>query len=621
MRPVLGAFLFVATSLLISSCGGGGGSGTGGGSGGTSSPEVTISAIFSPATRTVPGYADTLRITITPPTNITLPVGLPNPFSLTRGNSSVVINGLKPSAAPYLFFMEALTDGTVVGTVQRSLFVTAGEDVEVDVSANLTSLVSSVAIDGAPTEALGTNYQLTAHARDADGNTLFSGAGFAWTSTDPLVLFVDPDTGFAITREQGVVTVQATLKGTTLKGSLQITVTGDPFIVVSPSSPTVGLLGPQQFTAVATGLPNSNVNWSVDEPNGGSVSASGLYTAPATTGTYHVRATSIDSPSVSGTATVIVDEAWEIINLHPPGTSSSIANWVRDGQVGGEVAVDTFFHASLWPGFSNTWIDLTPAWAERAHVRAVYGGQQVGLAYTGSSYRAAVWSGTAASFVDLTPAGADEATVGGVYAGKQVGQSQFGGIERASVWSGSAASRVDLHPAGASQSVASDTYEDQQVGYATLSNVRRASLWTGTVASWVDLTPAGATDSLAFGVYAGVQVGQARIGGVERAGLWTGTSASWVELHPVGAARSAAFAIHDDEQVGYCTIGTKPFAAIWTGTSGSWRNLHSYLPSRFEQSVAHSIWHDGNTTYVAGEAIDKTTHKQEAILWVRTIGG
>ncbi|HEY3400058.1 MAG TPA: hypothetical protein VGK03_05445 [Geothrix sp.] len=48
------------------------------------------------------------------------------------------------------------------------------------------------------------------------------------------------------------------------------------------------------------------VAWSVVEAAGGTIDGAGLYTAPATAGTYHVRVQREDFPEVAATATVTV---------------------------------------------------------------------------------------------------------------------------------------------------------------------------------------------------------------------------------------------------------------------------------------------------------------------------
>jgi len=48
------------------------------------------------------------------------------------------------------------------------------------------------------------------------------------------------------------------------------------------------------------------VKWSVQEQGGGSVDATGRYTAPAAAGTYHVAVERTDAPGVRAVATVTV---------------------------------------------------------------------------------------------------------------------------------------------------------------------------------------------------------------------------------------------------------------------------------------------------------------------------
>lgn len=78
-------------------------------------------------------------------------------------------------------------------------------------------------------------------------------------------------------------------------------------VQVSPSSVSLGLGQTQQFTATITGG-SSAVTWSVRPSTAGTVSASGLYTAPATAsaGTVTVYATSVQDPGKSGSAAVIL---------------------------------------------------------------------------------------------------------------------------------------------------------------------------------------------------------------------------------------------------------------------------------------------------------------------------
>jgi glucuronoarabinoxylan endo-1,4-beta-xylanase len=78
-------------------------------------------------------------------------------------------------------------------------------------------------------------------------------------------------------------------------------------VTVSPASKSLTTSQTAQLTATVTGSSNTAVTWTVQEgTGGGSVSASGLYTAPASAGTFHVVATSQADTSKSATATVTV---------------------------------------------------------------------------------------------------------------------------------------------------------------------------------------------------------------------------------------------------------------------------------------------------------------------------
>ena len=60
------------------------------------------------------------------------------------------------------------------------------------------------------------------------------------------------------------------------------------------ATPSIAKGGTAQFKSVVIGSAlNQTVVWSVEEPNGGSISLGGVYTAPSTAGTYTVKAQSV----------------------------------------------------------------------------------------------------------------------------------------------------------------------------------------------------------------------------------------------------------------------------------------------------------------------------------------
>ena len=81
------------------------------------------------------------------------------------------------------------------------------------------------------------------------------------------------------------------------------TVTG---VTVSPTAATVVNGSSQQYTATVQGTnsPSQAVTWAIS--GAGSISSTGLATGPV--GSYTVTATSVQDPSISGTATFNVVE-------------------------------------------------------------------------------------------------------------------------------------------------------------------------------------------------------------------------------------------------------------------------------------------------------------------------
>jgi hypothetical protein len=104
----------------------------------------------------------------------------------------------------------------------------------------------------------------------------------------------------------GTYAVTATsVADTTKSASATITVTAPVAVSVSisPSSASLTTGGTQQFSATVNGSSNTAVNWSA---TGGTISTSGLYTAPTTAGTYTVTARSVADSTKSASATVTV---------------------------------------------------------------------------------------------------------------------------------------------------------------------------------------------------------------------------------------------------------------------------------------------------------------------------
>lgn len=148
-----------------------------------------------------------------------------------------------------------------------------------------------------------------------------------------------------------------------------ITVQRADAVAVAVAPVTAALLagGQQQFAAAVTGTSNTAVIWSVQESGGGTVSATGLYTAPATAGTFHVRATSVADPTKSASATVSVTAVSVAISpasaslitgntrqftATVTGTSNTAVTWAVQESGGGTVSATGLYTA---PGNAGTY--------------------------------------------------------------------------------------------------------------------------------------------------------------------------------------------------------------------------------------------------------------------------
>jgi len=137
-------------------------------------------------------------------------------------------------------------------------------------------------------------------------------------------------------------------------------------VTVSPSSALLAINTAQQFTATVTGTNYTGVIWSVDGVNGGNttvgtITSSGLYTAPSAAGGHTVTATSIFSPRSSGSAAVSVismtimptsamlqPNGMQQFTATVQGTNNQGVTWSVDGVIGGNNMVGTITTTGLY---------------------------------------------------------------------------------------------------------------------------------------------------------------------------------------------------------------------------------------------------------------------------------
>jgi len=90
-------------------------------------------------------------------------------------------------------------------------------------------------------------------------------------------------------------------------------------VAINPTTASVKTGATFQFSASVVGSTNTAVTWTT---TGGTVSSTGLYTAPATAGTYTVKATSVADSTKSATATVTVTPTTGVVVTMNPTTAT-----------------------------------------------------------------------------------------------------------------------------------------------------------------------------------------------------------------------------------------------------------------------------------------------------------
>lgn len=204
--------------------------------------------------------------------------------------------------------------------------------------------------------------------------------GVVWSASGGTI---SPDGNYIAPATPGTYTVTATsaLDSTVSANStVTVSLSANKQVIIAPVSRDVFPGATSVFTATVTGFSGSTVNWSVVEPGGGAISPSGVYSAPATAGTYTIRAASAQDPTVFSTARAIVSS----VSVSPgptsllapnftrtfvadlaPGATGPVAWSIDEGSAGGSVSgagiytapiVNGVFHvrATLPGGDSNT---------------------------------------------------------------------------------------------------------------------------------------------------------------------------------------------------------------------------------------------------------------------------
>jgi uncharacterized protein (DUF1800 family) len=221
--------------------------------------------------------------------------------STYQSSTSIVVNGSAAQAGTIVFAVRQPGPGAVTGNSVNATVKTAIVTVSVQPQASTVTLTKSQAF----TATVGgtANTAVTWSVNNIAGGDAIVGtisAGGVYTAPAAM-----PATTTVTVRAASVAS-----PGTS--GQATVTLLAPMTVTVTPPSATVALGTTQAFASTVAGNANTNVTWSVNGTNGGSatvgtISAAGLYTAPAVmpaSNTVTIRATSAVTASAFGQATV-----------------------------------------------------------------------------------------------------------------------------------------------------------------------------------------------------------------------------------------------------------------------------------------------------------------------------
>jgi len=337
----------------------------------TLSADATVSARFDPLPPPPPPIQRTLTIEIAGQGHVTSPTGVDCSATCTMNFADGTRVALSAAATPGWQFSG--WSGACAGaaascpvTLSSDAIVSARFDPLPPPPPTQRSLTIEIAGQGRITSPAGLDCTATCTSNFADGTRV--------------VLDAASTSGWQFSGWSGACAGTAASCTLTLTADAIATATFTPVppppapvsVLITPASATLVTGGAARFTARVNGTVDQRVLWSVAEGQaGGSVDATGAYTAPATAGTYHVVAASNADPSSSAGAVVTVTSppppkatvAITPANIAAPsnaqwhftaqvtGASDTSVTWsVREGDVGGSISGDGWYISPLSSG-------------------------------------------------------------------------------------------------------------------------------------------------------------------------------------------------------------------------------------------------------------------------------
>jgi probable HAF family extracellular repeat protein len=371
---------------------------------------------------------------------------------------------------------------------------------------------------------------------------------------------------------------------------------------VAPTDAATIQGGTRTFNATVTGNANTAVTWTVAGAGNGTITNSGVYTAPAKSGTFQVTARSVADNTKTSTVNVVVGTTGFIHTSDLPGGtfSSSIQALNSNGTVAAGAGTPApasgapTNNAAMWRESTGLAV-LAGVGPGNVFAMDSTGTTMVGVhQLAGGSLRAYTWT-LAGGVTDLPLlAGAVGATTAFDVSGDGltvVGQGFDSTLaQRAIKWSGGTATNLGVIPGG-SFSLARAISGDGNVivGQSGITTGARAVRWVGAnPASSLGVLPGG-SQSLANDVNTDgtVIVGESATttGGSHTAAFrWTqvggmlniGSLVAGKETRALGVSGDGTVVV-GSSQTGATNADTEAF--IWT-QAGGMQNLRTYLANR-----------------------------------------
>jgi RHS repeat-associated protein len=266
----------------------------------------TLSVTFIPGDTT--DY-NTAAASVTLTVNMGTPtITWPNPAAITYGTAlgSTQLDATANVAGTFAYTPSA---GTVLsaGSQTLSVIFTPTETIDYNSAASSVTLIVNM---GTPTITWPTPAAIT-YGTALSSTQLNATANVAGTFT------YTPNAGTVLAAGSQTLSVTFaptdTIDYNTATATVTLTVSSPPVsVTVTPSGATLGSSQTQQFAANVSNSSNTSVTWTISPSGAGSISATGLYTAPASVTsaqTVIVTATSVADASQSGSATVTLSPA------------------------------------------------------------------------------------------------------------------------------------------------------------------------------------------------------------------------------------------------------------------------------------------------------------------------